>query len=297
MNWRNAAIGTLFLGGLATGTAAAASRTSIEKLAGVTPVNVIVNDKPRVYFRIQQGTPLVVPIEGPVRVRVVSRVECAASGVSTYALRASEGATTIDEITTESSASTEVRLERGTTPLGKSRRLTFDVPAGRHRIALALSGAAAALVRIQTSSAREKAPMVSLAPADADRSVDVVEGEKLIPYYSVVAGKAIHFRVIGPTTLELSTRLNFDATMRGTQTYRLRVSEATRAPRDLEIKTTKATAASFRNVRDRIPSKLALTRIPVANGSHEITIELLSPARATVQVHARIPEPSVGNEE
>ena len=139
--------------------------------------------------------------------------------------------------------------------------------------------------------------MVSLTPIAAERSVNVAEGEKLIPYYTVAPGKPIRLRVIGPTTLELSTRLDFDATMRGVQNYRLRLSEGTRTLRNVDLKTTKAVAASYANVRDRLPSKLDVTRIPIPGGSHEISIALMLPARGAAQVHARIPEPSVGNEE
>ena len=275
----------------------AAKFTAIEKIPGATPVTVLVGDKPRVYFRLTTNAPLQVPVDGPARVRVVSRVECPPSGVVTYRLAATEGGKTLDELDTESSASSEVRLEKGNTPLGKSRRVSFDVPEGRHTIALSLSGAPAAMVRIQTSTTRGPQPMVSLTPIAADRSVHVAEGEKLIPYYTVEAGKPVRLRVIGPTTLELSTRLDFDATMRGFQNYRLRLGEGSRTLRDLDLKTTKAVAASYQNVRDRTPSKLTVTRIPIPAGTHEISITLLLPARGTAQVHARIPEPSVGNEE
>ncbi len=276
---------------------AASNFAAIERIPGATPVTVLVADKPRVYFRLTSNAPLSVPVDGPARVRVVSRVECPPSGVVTYRLVASEGGRTLDHPDTESSASSGVRLERGDTPLGKSRRGSFDVPEGRHMIALSLSGAPAALVRVQSSTGGGPEAMVSLTPIVADRSVNVAEGEKLIPYYTVATGRPIRLRVIGPTTLELSTRLDFDATMRGIQNYRLRLSEGTRTLRDLDLKTTKAIAASYENVRDRVPSKLGVSRIPVPDGTHEITIALLLPARGAAQVHARIPEPSVGNEE
>ena len=160
-----------------------------------------------------------------------------------------------------------------------------------------IGGANSALLRIQTSSGRAAQAMVGLSPVAAERSVSVAEGEKLIPYYTVAANMPVRLRVIGPTTLELSSRLDFDSTMRGEQSYRLRLSEGARTLRDLDLKTTKAVAASYHNVRDRVPSKVGVTRIPIPDGTHEISIALVQPARAAVQVHARIPEPSVGNEE
>ncbi|MEO5618150.1 MAG: hypothetical protein ABIS67_10295 [Candidatus Eisenbacteria bacterium] len=294
----------ILIAALAASTACAAARpaaaarfSAIERIAGATPVTVLVGDKPRIYFRLVSTAPLKFPVDGPARVRVVSRVECRSAGVVTYRLLATEGAKVLDQLDTESSASSEVRLEKGSTPLGKSRRLTFEVPEGRHEVSLALTGANAALVRIRTSPSRTAEAMVSLTPVNADRSVSVVEGEKLIPYYTVVGGRPVKLRIIGPTSLELSSRHDFDATMRGVQGYRLRLVEDGRTLRELDLKTTKAVTAAYQNVRDRVPSKITITRVSVPKGTHEITIELVAPPRSTAQIHARIPEPSVGNEE
>lgn len=277
--------------------AAPAGFTAIEKIAGATPVTVIVADKPRIYFRVASTAPLKFSVVGPARVRVLSRVECRSGDVVTYRLLAAEGARVLDQLDTESSATSLVRLEKSSTRLGKSRRLTFDLPAGRHEVILRISGAAAALVRIRTSSSRSGEAMVSLTPVEADRSVTVTEGEKLISYYTVVSGKPVKLRIIGPTSLELSSRIDFDATMRGEQRYRLRLAEGGRTLRELDLKTTKALAATYAGVPQRVPSKINVTRFPVPGGKHEITIELLAPPRGTAQIHARIPEPSVGNEE
>ena len=287
----------ILLAGLVARNAAAASYVAIEKIPGVTPVTVDVSDKPRVYFRVTSDSPLVFTIEGPAHVRIVSRVECSRTGVATYRLLATEDGKLIDKLDSESSAAADARLEKGSTPIGKSRRLTFDLPGGHHKLSLSLSAATAALVRIQTSSERGGQAMVSLTPIAAEGSVNVAEGEKLIPYYTITAGQPVKLRVIGPTVLELSSRLDFDATMRGTQAYRLRLTEQGKPLREIELKTTKAVAASYENVRDRVPSKIDVTRFPVADGTHEITVELLAPERGTVRVHARIPEPSVGNRE
>ncbi len=137
--------------------------------------------------------------------------------------------------------------------------------------------------------------MVSLTPIDAAGSVNLSEGEKLIPYYTVAAGRPVRIRVIGPSVLELSSRLDFDATMRGMRAYRLRLTEQGRTLRVMTFRTTKAIAASYENVRNRIPSKVGVARIPVGSGTHELAVELLTPARGTARVHVRIPAPSIGS--
>src|SRR5262249_14742552 len=155
---------------------------------------------------------------------------------------------------------------------------------GRHRVELDLTGAAAALIRIQSSAATEGGePMVSLTPVSASRSVTVVEGEKSIPYYSVLPGQPVRIRVVGPTRLELLARLDFDATMRGQQSYRLRLAEAGRALREFPIKTTKATTATYANLPDRVPSKFERVVWSVPAGIHEIAVELVQPPQGSAE--------------
>jgi len=279
--------------------ARAATWTAIEKVPGSSPVDVLVRDKPRVYFRVTRQAPLTVLVEGPALLRVITRAELAAGSppVVSYKLRASEGANTIEELDTETSAAADVAPAAGGAVLGKSRRMTFEVPSGRHQIALSLTGTPGVLVRLQTSHGKLETPMVSLTPIAATRSVTVSEGEKLVTYYTVQPGQPVKLRVVGPTTLELLARLDFDATMRGTQSYHLRLTEQGKVLRDAKLKTTKAASASYTNLADRTPSKFDRLSVSLGKGLHEIAVELAEPAHGSAEIHARIPEPTVGNTE
>lgn len=273
--------------------------SGIEQLAGAAPVQVMVSGKPRNYFRMTAQTPLVIPVDGPTQLRFTSRVEVAANaGVVTYEITASEGAEVIEKLSTETSISREATLPGSNTLLAKSRRMTIDVRPGHHRVTLTLAGAAAVLVRIQKAGAvQEEGPMVTLTPVSASRSVSVSEGEKIIPYYTSRRGDPVRIRVVGPTVLDLMTRLDFDATMRGTAAYRLRILENRRVLRQVDFTTTKAGTATFTNLPDRVPSKFDRFQLPIGEGLHEIAIELIQPAMGAVEIHARIPQPTVGNEE
>lgn len=278
----------------------AAGWVALEKLPDARPVHVRVHGRNRVYFRITPQNPITVSIDGPVRVRVVTRAELrdGRDSIATYRVHATENGRALETLDTESSAASGVRLAAGPGVLGKSRRMTFDVRAGTHRIQLALEGTASALVRLQLSRAKSaEEAMISLSPTEAASSVSVIEGEKTVPYYSVLPGRPVRFRVVGPTPLELMTRLDFDPTMRGTQRYRMQVTEAGKVLRDMDLTTTKATTATYANLPERVPSKFDRIVLQVGEGVHEIAVDLLSPTRGAAQIRARIPQPSVGNEE
>ncbi len=280
--------------------AAAAGWEPIEKLVGHTSVPVRIGKEKRVYFRLTPQTPLVVPLEGPARLRVISRVELAAGGpaVVSYRLRATSEGGALDELSTESSASSHARLADKRAPVGKSRRLVVRVPAGPHRVTLSLEGAPSVLVRLMRGAARDDAEaLVPLTPVAAPRSVSVVEGERSVPYYSVLPGRPVKLRVVGPTTLDLTARLDFDSTMHGVQTYRLGLSENGRRLRTLDFRTTRASTARYAELNDRLPSKQDRARVPVGEGVHELKVELLQPEQGAAEVRVRIPQTTAGNAE
>ena len=173
-----------------------------------------------------------------------------------------------------------------------------DVPAGKHELTLVLEDTQSVLVRLQRgAAAKGHEMMVSLTPVEAPRSVLLAEGERTIAYYSVLPKKAVRLRVVGPTRLELMTRLDFDPTMRGTQSYSLAISDGDRRLREVTFKTTKATTASYTNLTDRVPSKFDRVQLVIEAGTHEISVELLQPVQGSVEIRALIPQPAVLDQE
>lgn len=273
---------------------------AVEAVPGRVPITVTVKRKSRVYFRIEAGVPLALTVEGPARLRVVSRAELqqGANRAISYRVQVLEDGSLLKEQSTESSVAHEVAIPGAHVALSKSRSIMVDVPAGGRHMTVAVSGVPSLLVRLLISSpARGEGKMVSITPLAAPRSVILSEGEKLIPYYTAFPGRPVKFRLVGPTSLELSTRLDFDATMRGTQAYRVLISEDGKRIRETEFKTTKATGAWYTDLKDRSASKLDQTVIPVDAGTHEVVVEVLEPKNGSVEVHARIPQPSVGSAE
>src|SRR6267378_621720 len=107
---------------------------TFERLPEATPVTVSVSGKPRTYFRITAQSPATVPVEGPAQIRITSRVELArgSKAVVTYRIVVAEAGHVIEDLATETSAASEVKVTGSSAALGKSRKMTFDVPAGAH---------------------------------------------------------------------------------------------------------------------------------------------------------------------
>ena len=280
--------------------ALAAKWQAIEHVAGRSPLTVSVQENPRIYFRVAADSPLTVTVDGPARLRLVSRAELP-RGVSrpiSYTVRIDEGGKLLKEHATESSAANGVKLGDSNAVICKSRSVGLDLPEGKHRLTISETGMPSVLVRLLSSSPnRGGAEMISITPVEATRSVTVSEGEKLIPYYTVFPGKPVKLRIVGPTSLELSTRLDFDATMRGTQAYHIAITKRGVRIREAQFKTTKAITASYTDLKDRSASKMDRIVIPLGDGVQEISVELLEPRNGSAEIHARVPQPTVGSEE
>jgi len=112
---------------------------AIERLPNQTAVSILVRDNARAYFHLTPEASLTVPIEGPCRLRVVTRAAIPADAkIVTYQVRATENGRPLETLDTETSAADQVRLAGEVTAVGKSRRMVVDIPAGAQHVVLTL---------------------------------------------------------------------------------------------------------------------------------------------------------------
>jgi len=281
--------------------ALAARWRPIGEVRSAAPIRVLVSGKPRVYYRVSSGSPLTFSVTGPGRLRIVSRVEfrSAKAPAIAYRIRLEGEGRVWREHATESSPAPKARIKESGAPVGKSRTVVVAVPAGEHVLTLSSEGTMSVLVRVLVAeaSSRTRERMVSITPVEAVQSVTVSEGEKLIPYYTVTKARPVRLRIVGPTSLELSTRLDFDPTMRGVQPYKISIVGAGRRPRTARFRATKSAAATYTDLQDRVPSKIDRIYLDLGPGLHDLSVRLVEPRSGTIEIHARIPEPAMGREE
>ena len=272
----------------------------IGEISGAASVQVIVSGNSRQYSRLRPGAPASITMAGPARIRIISRAELPAktAGTIAYRLRVTDQMRIMKEHATESSPAPDAHVKKSNKVIYKSRSTVVEVPKGDHKLELSCEGTPSLLVRILIAdSIGEREAMSSITPIEATRSVTLSEGERLIPYYTVTADHAVRLRVIGPTRLEVSTRLDFDPTMRGVQLYTIGITKAGQSLRETRLRTTKATAGSYTDLKDRVPSKADRIVLELGPGIQELSIELVEPHGGSAEIHARIPQPKIGSNE
>ncbi|HTM01134.1 MAG TPA: hypothetical protein VL503_08430 [Candidatus Omnitrophota bacterium] len=300
-------LAALSLALVAAPSAAAPRWRALERIAGHEPVAVTVEGAARGYYRLDRVAPLEIPVTGPARLQVITRAEIAPGREGVwYRVWGDLDGTRLREERTESAPARKASIAGAARVVCKSRTFSWEIPAGDHRLRIfgdvpppARGGnGGAVLARLRMSlSETGPLPMVSLTPVDAIRSVTLAEGETLIPYYTIVPGKPARVRVVGPTDLELTSRLDFDTTMRGEQSYRVQVWEAGRRLRQFDWRTTKASTASYTDLHDRVASKMSRVTFPVGEGTHELLVHLIEPKQGSAEIRIRIPQPTAGASE
>jgi hypothetical protein len=301
-------LAALSLALVAAPSAAASRWRALERIAGHEPVAVTVEGAARGYYRLDRVAPLEIPVTGPARLQVITRAEIAPGreGAS-YRVWGDLDGTRLREERTGSAPARKASIAVAGRVVCRSRTFSWEIPAGDHRLRIfgdvppagARGGNGGVVLARLRMSVLESGPlpMVSLTPVDAFRSVTLAEGETLIPYYTITPAKPVRVRVVGPTDLELTARLDFDSTMRGEQSYRVQVWGAGRRLRQFDWRTTKASTASYTDLRDRVASKMSRATFPVGEGTHELLVHLVEPKQGSAEIRIRIPQPTAGESE
>ncbi len=173
------------------------------------------------------------------------------------------------------------------------RKVYIDVPTGMHDIQVLAdtSGEGRIAARFFRESRGRKAKMVNFAPEHFDGVYELqFESGSLSTYYHFSEDDPLSFTVIGPTTLEIDTRLDFDHTMNGTMAYQLEVVQDGEVLPRFFYHTKKLSTASYVERRDILPGERKRMKLTVPRGRHEYEIHCVGPQTCGVAVKIRIPE-------
>ena len=108
-------------------------------------------------------------------------------------------------------------------------------------------------------------------------------------YYHFGVETPLTFSVVGPTTLKVYTRLDFDYTMNGSQSYTIEVSCDGQLINSYHYHTEKLDTAVYLERTDILPGSRKTMRIPVPSGNHRFEVRCLRPDNCGVAAKIMIP--------
>lgn len=190
----------------------------------------------------------------------------------------------------------QVALCGGDQRVGQLRRAYVDLPAGRHEITLRAEseGGGKVAARLFRQVRRQRESWVTFAPESYGelRHLQFDSGNQSV-YYQFTAKQPLRLAIIGPTSLRLSTRLDFDHTMNGTQQYSLRVMLDGEHWRTFHFDCIALTSANYVERPDILPGVRKNLRVQIPAGRHTVEVFCLRPDNCSVAAMVHIPKRDV----
>ena len=297
---RSAAAVLLVLLVSSTGLLNAAGRKAVALVpSGGKAITLVISGKEKEYYELSPGTPLKLDLDGPGKLTVISRllIPKGSSAAEHYSIRITDGPKTVKLHSTQTDRSDAA--VRGSDDLpAKSRKFTVDVPEGQATYAFKLEETARnAAVRFQFESKRGPGGMVAIEPLSYDRIVTATIKEKLVAYYVSSATRDVRLRVVGPTQVMVSARLNYDDRLKGEQKFSIIVKDAQGVVIQRAFQTTKSTGLSYTEWKTVVPGKPNQFMLTVPSGEHSYRFSLGESLAQSVSLRFSVPKGDLSNEE
>lgn len=177
--------------------------------------------------------------------------------------------------------------------VGTLRKDYLDIPTGRHELSIRAESEGDGIVatRLFRQVKTQKERWVPFAPEGYEslRQLQFESGNQST-YYHFDATTPLNMSVNGPTTLRVRTRLDFEHTMNGSQTYALEVMIDGEVYRTFHFDSDKLSTAIYLESPDILPGNRRELRISVPRGMHGIEIRCVRPEACGVAAMIHIPK-------
>ncbi len=291
--------------------AAAVDWHSVTPASSAGNTKILVGSKTLTYHRSTSEQSVRFTVEGPTRVKVLTRLRVPTSETTVdYEVAVLEDGVPLrtESMTTGSAGpgATYLALEMFTP--GEIRRVYIDVPTGRHTYDLLAGTGTTVDVRV-FESADGKPKRVSLAPREYAGVETLLTRDNELTYYLATAEKPVVLELSGPTVIKVNARLLFDEGMLGEHAYMLGLvshagpsSDLVQGDGDLweeetvyRLSSKASTALTCRDRGDVLPGALRSFELTVPDGRHSYAFRLAGGAGREVALKFYIPKGDVEN--
>jgi len=265
-------------------------------------ITVIVDGKNLSYYLLSKTNPIKLEIDGPAKIKIQTRLSIPVqySTIEKYSIKVSEKDKVI-KLQSTSSEKSDASYNNSKFIPGKIRKFTLEVPEGTHTYEFSLENTnlTEAVLKFNSisKSKKGKKDRITLEPLSYDKVVTTFIKEKLLTYYVCSKERNVQLRIIGPTRLQTTLRLNFDATMKGTQPYAISIYEEGERVLLKPLSTTKSLGINYEGWKDVVPGKTNKIFLDVPRGEHTYIFILEETAARSVSLTFSIPKSDLDNED
>ncbi|MBC8491888.1 MAG: hypothetical protein H8D42_04950 [Candidatus Marinimicrobia bacterium] len=250
-------------------------------------IKIQIKGKDRTYYKLDKSHPIEVTVEGPTRLKVCSRLDmqdykkdqkvdykifCKIDNDDTHYTRSAVH-------------SPGIKFSKSNNgQIGGSEVFTLDIAPGKHKIKLFFDkkNKQIAYIRLlkEGNKSTSSVERVAMHPQKFTKQVKILVKENEYDYYRIGSADSLSLKLIGPCTLKVLSRLEYNVTMNGGKKYRIAVYE------DGKLKNTflKSTKLSESAVYADKKSDLQLSQgddfyVEVPEGEHIYTFQVKDDGR------------------
>lgn len=279
---------------LAAGLAQAAW-TTVKRVRGARHVQVLVNEKPRAYWKLERGDTLSTSVNGPSVLRVVTRspwrvkhkgqaaelqwlLDGRPGGVYRHAIIRSRAAR-LEPPKSSKRYGEPARWPR----LSASHTEEIQIPYGTHKVQLVMGAGPCdyELLRFKLKGLHPlpKGGLVDLLPRQPGATRIVAVKEARNSYQVLASGDELSLDVSGPTVVKVISRLDWNDTMAGQQKYQLKVFEDGALKNTWVLRGRHSNLATYQDKDDSTPARAEALYIEVPAGRHEYQVRFQDSGR------------------
>jgi hypothetical protein len=279
-------------------TAPASAETSwvsIKDLSGVGEACLDVGGR-RFEYAVIEGTDVATcVVAGPRRLKLISRYLFAEDDLDRvpYSVILSVDGREVLRKSFNGKPHGDITLCGDAQRVGTLRRGYLELAAGCHELTIRAEteGGGKVAVRLYRQVRRQRESWVPFAPETYTEVRHLqFESGSTSSYYHFDAEQPLRMTVGGPTTLRVRTRLDFDHTMNGSQTYTLEVTIDGEVWRTFHFDSTALSSAIWLERQDILPGNRREFRITVPRGRHEVAIHCVRPDACGIATMIHIPK-------
>lgn len=247
------------------------------------------------YYTVDKGTSFGFDVTGPAKVKIRTRA-AVKPGVKDfgYEIQVWEADHLVEGRKVKTAPSV-LRVENQ--DIGMARDIFFVVPKGKHtyRLWVVSDKADQFYTRFYKTPRPHKTTGFDISkPAQYTKEINLVTGNKTLPYYLVDGNGGVSLNVVGPAQLKIYCRANFNQTMNGKVKYSLGMYENGREARRFEGAAKKTGAVQFKELTDLVPSTLVTHLVDVPTGNHTYQFKKLDSASPSLAVRFKISKIATG---
>lgn len=305
--------------------AVGATWTSIKPAQAPEQVKLVVADKELTYYPLSSSKEVQVKINGPCRLKVVTRGEMPAKQSKvTYQISARRDQVKDYLITRSSGISAQAKPIKKDFAIGESRSVVFKVPKGEHTYTFSLPKGQKGSVYVrflkEVKKGKKKATRASaksqkggtitpggvggipatseyvgFQPLKGSPEVPIIVKEEVFTYYRATANQPVTVEVIGPTELKVVSRMEIQPAMRGILNYRVQLEENGKTSATYPLKAKPSPLATYKESSPNVLSQGSTIMLPVPEGTHRYRF-FTPDSGVSILFRFYIPRKHLGNE-